>query len=150
MLNLPKKASQSMLGKCMPNVVFVSWVILIRGMAMSLNFKLDKIKNYETVTRKGDELNPVTNALIWSTMSVGLGSITEKNLQEWLVRLAFSDKLFGTMLKKDGEDRPFTRDELVAHIGLSCNVCDESRVKWTKRMTEHFMREAEYKLKKAA
>ena len=139
-----------MLVRYMPIVAFVSWAILIREIAMPLTFKLDKIKNYETVTRTGTELNPVTNALIWSTMSVGLGSITEKNLNEWIVRLEFSDKLFGTMLKKDGEDRPFTREELVAHIGLSCNVVDETRVKWTKRMTEHFMREAEYKMKKVA
>lgn len=125
---------------------------------MSLNFKLDKIKDYKTLCwvrldADGEKLNPVTDGLIWSTMSIGLGEITEKNINEWLVRLQFSDKLFGTLLIKAGEngervERPITREELVAHIGLRTNVTNETRAKWMKRMTERFMSDAEYALRK--
>ncbi len=117
---------------------------------MSLDFKLDKIKNYKTVTRYGNELSTVTNGLIWSTLSVGLGEITEKNVDEWMVRLALVDKLLGTMLKKNGESRPFTRDEVVTHIGLTTNVSNEKRPGWAKRMTERFFRDVERSLKNAA
>ena len=113
---------------------------------MSLNFKLDKIKNYTEVCHKGEELHPVTNGLIWSTMTVGLGEITAKNIDEWLIRLALADKLFGTMMfvgsgPNERQPRPFTREELVAHIGLTTNVSNETRNQFTKRQTEHFYRD---------
>lgn len=116
---------------------------------MSLNFKLDKIKDYQTVCWQDEKLSAVTDGLIWATMGVGLGEITEKNINEWLVRLTFSDKLFGTMLGLAGEkgervERPFTRWELVQHIGLRTNVVNEPRAKWMKRNAERFMSDTEY------
>ncbi len=121
---------------------------------MSLNFKLDKIKDYKTVCWDGDvmadgKMKLVTESLIWTTMQVGLGSITEENIPEWLVRLDLVDRLFGTMMVRyDGDKRvnvPFTKEDLVAHIGLTTNVSKETRTKFLKRTMDHFVRESEHR-----
>jgi len=116
---------------------------------MSLNFRFEKIKNWETVTKDGDRMSVVTESLIWSTMGVGLGKITEENVDEWMIRLAFLDKLMGPMMVRDGEPRPFTREELVAHIGLYTNVTNEVRTRWAKRVMENYFKEEEYRMKRA-
>src|SRR5574338_219821 len=102
---------------------------------MSLNFDLRKIPDaVKTDPRDSTKLNPITEALIWSSMSIDLGEITAKNVDEWMLRLALSDKLFGTMLHKDREPRPFTRAEVEAHIGLRTNVSTKNRAYFTKRV----------------
>lgn len=130
---------------------------------MSLDFRLNNIKDFQTVCwewrtpgveKDGKKLNPLTEGLIWSTMAIGLGEITEKNIDEWMARLAITDKLFGTMsVKWDGEKKiemPYTREELVMHIGLTTNVTNEKRPSWLKRTTTRFMEETDYKLQRAA
>lgn len=68
---------------------------------MSLSWNLQKIKNCDQVCFKDGNFNPVTNSLISATLFLGLNKITEKNVDEWMVRLAFNEKLFGTILKKN-------------------------------------------------
>lgn len=114
---------------------------------MSLNYTVDKIADYKNVCNVGDgdarRMNPVTEGLIWSSMSVGLDSIKKKNVDEWLVRLALTDALFGTMLKANREDRPFTRAEIESHIGLTTNVSNMTRKKWQDAAVSRFMRDTE-------
>ncbi len=75
-------------------------------------------------------------------MSVGLGAITAANAGEFYARLNLLEKLDGNRLIRaevDGE-RPseaasrITPDEVRQHIGLSCNVSDETRAAWLKRL----------------
>jgi hypothetical protein len=116
---------------------------------MSLNWDISKVRNNNEVCKINvgtaeQRLNPVTEGLIYATLTVGLGEITEKNVDEWMLRLGFTDRLHGTLLKKDRQDRPFTREEVVAHIGLRTNVSKETRAKFIKRHTESYFRDAEY------
>lgn len=113
---------------------------------MSLNYDLTSIKDHESVCFIGGNLNTVTEGIIFSSMTVGLGEITPKNVDEWMIRLTMADKLFGTILKLDGQQRSLTRQEIEAHIGLKTNVRNEKRPSWSKRMTEQFFREEEYKI----
>jgi hypothetical protein len=88
-------------------------------------------------------MNPVTNVLIWATIGVDLGSITEKNAAEFFARLRFTERLDGPFLiraevdgvRPEGEAAFVTEEEVAAHIGLSCNVVDKSRTQWLKRFT---------------
>jgi hypothetical protein len=115
---------------------------------MSLNWNVSKIHDYENVCwvkkEDGSEvLNGATNCLIWSTMAVGLGEISENNLEEWLWRLEF--------LKGVGRTEPnlCDLDLLEQHIGLKCNVIDEPRGKWSNRIIKTFKQDIDYKVRRA-
>lgn len=102
---------------------------------MALTYNFEKIKDYkETVWLPSGEMNPVTHALIFGTMSVGLGSITDKNVEEFAARFRIVEKLHGPFLRDAGGDRFITDEEFVAHIGLVCNVSNETRAKWASRL----------------
>src|SRR5581483_2508285 len=97
---------------------------------MSLTWNIEKVKDYDTVCWIEGELNPITNTLIWATMSVKLGEITEKNAAEFYARLAITEKITGPSVVKDGEPYYITPEDVEAHIGLYCNVINESRTKF--------------------
>lgn len=109
---------------------------------MSLRFDFERIKDYETTCYvDADELdadgtplrrlNPVTNSLVWSTISVKLGAITEANADEFYARYKFCERLDGPFLTGAG-GKPYrlTPEDVQAHIGLTCNVVNESRAKF--------------------
>lgn len=102
---------------------------------MSLSWNVENIKNYKEVCWLEDgKLNPVTNALIWSTISVGLGSITDKNLDEFVARFRIIEKLHGPTIYRDGKEAQLTDEEIAAHVGLYCNVSNETRAQWARRI----------------
>jgi hypothetical protein len=72
-------------------------------------------------------LNPVTNALIWLMMSLGLkGEITAQNAEEAVLQVMIEQRLHGALLQVRGEngealERYITPDEVRAHVGLKTN-----------------------------
>lgn len=106
---------------------------------MPLTWSLEDIKNYKEVcwidndddTRR---LSTVTETLIFATMAVRLGSITEANADDFYARLKIIERLDGPFMYKieDGErkDMLFTPEDVQAHIGLACNVTSESFAKF--------------------
>lgn len=132
---------------------------------MSLNYDLSKIKDYDAVcwteakedaawspTKKGDKvMNPITNALIWVTMQIGIGEITEENAVEFYSRIHFSEKLFGTNLSNGGEPYFLTFEDVRRHIGLKTNVFPkETDAKWGARLIKTFVAEQRSKIERAA
>lgn len=116
---------------------------------MSLNWNLTGIKDYEEVcfytateddprngVTKGDRLlKPETNSLIWLTLITGVGwGITEQNIQEFVWRVKFYERLEGAMLHLDGKPMPYTEEQIRQHVGLSTNVSYEPRAEWLDRM----------------
>lgn len=100
---------------------------------MSLDFKLGDIKNYRelcwTDSQLGHDckqLTGLTHALIWDTMTVGLGEVTEKNLDEWMYRLCIMDRVYPREMK-------ITRQDLVSHIGLRTNASTFTRAAFKKK-----------------
>ena len=124
---------------------------------MSLNYNLAHISDWENLCfieapadeptmgiTKGDRrINPLTETLIFLTVGVGIGDLTEANASEFYARLRFIEKLDGPMLiraqdpetgkRPEGVAAFITPDEVRQHIGLSTNVSTESRAKWMKR-----------------
>ena len=105
---------------------------------MALNWNIEKIQNYKKMCWDGDNLNPVTNTLIWGCMSVGMSEITDKNWKDFYLRINFLEKMGGTYLTNENGNYYITKKDVYNHIGLSTNVSNESRSKWLNR---YFKRE---------
>lgn len=108
---------------------------------MSLDYQLGGIKNWETVCRNEDKsLKSVTRNIIFSTMAVDIGHITEKNALEFFLRLQVSDAL-----SQWPKAEPITLEQIRQHIGLRTNVSDKPRASWFKRHFEGAEREILYR-----
>ena len=85
-------------------------------------------------------LNPVTNALIWATMTVGFWEITRKNWKEFYWRIQFYEKTRGAMLNayKDGKpsEKYMTPKEIHDHIGLSTNAEQLTKLQFIKKVAK--------------
>lgn len=121
---------------------------------MSLDWDLTKIENRQEVCWEknddgSDKLNPVTESLIWLTMAIDMGVITEENQSDFYCRVAMYEKLFGTMLShwKDGKkiSVPITPEDVHSHIGLRTNVSKGTDAAFRKRIVENFIREQKRK-----
>ena len=126
-----------------------------RERIMSLNFDVSKIKNYKEVTTaknaEGEDIwHPITDALIWQTMAVGMGQITEANVEEFYQRSRLYSNLFGDPIQfynektEKYETRPFTATEIHNHIGLSTNVSYEAPTKWRNRLWKYELERYNY------
>lgn len=87
---------------------------------MALHWDLTKCADSKALC-DGDEW-PITNAIIWSTIPIGLYKITAENLDEWIVRTAAYEKVCGAVLRNGEEPVPMRREWLAARIGLECNT----------------------------
>jgi hypothetical protein len=86
-------------------------------------------------------LNPITDALIWRSLLVGLNKITEKNLDEWMYRIYCNEIVFQDPFKaydfhetEGWVERPFCKQDLIDHIGLSTNVSNTTRKQFWKKL----------------
>ena len=115
---------------------------------MSLNYKLDKIKGYKEICwipntqGEGVLMNPITHNLIFSTISVGMGVITDENFEEFYFRLNICERLYDTP-----KDQRLSMQDVLDHVGLSTNVSFETRPKWIKRHMDYEWRETLYAAK---
>lgn len=126
---------------------------------MALTYELGSIADWEEVCqivatedqpmrgiKAGDRIqNPVTTSLIFATMSVGMGSITEENCSQFYSRIATYEALFGAFMYRaqDHVGSPnLTPKEVIAHIGLRTNVSKETDAAWSKRMMAHALSES--------
>lgn len=110
---------------------------------MSLNWDVSKVSEDVRLVADPDGgepvMNPVTNALIWATMAVGIGEITEKNVEEFYTRLHVWEIALGPYLSdtdKDGNRKPYlmTPTDVQNHIGLVANVAYESTAKFRAKV----------------
>lgn len=118
---------------------------------MSLNYDLKNVADFKTKCfykgRTDGRLQPVTQALVFATMAVDLGAITEKNVNEWRWRLEFLRSIgHGDWVYENDKSRSFTSDEVRAHIGLRTNVCDTKRPAFMKRWMRELERDVDGRL----
>ena len=114
---------------------------------MSLNWDLSKCKDVDKI--KGDGLPwVITECLIWYTMAVDLGSITEDNIDEFCTRMYITDNASTPMMYDGKEHRSITYAEVKDRIGLSTNVCHRTKAQFSKRIASMLRDGAESKLRK--
>ena len=110
---------------------------------MALNFNLEDVRkrlgedkwnlittNPHTRGTANEKWHTITDMLIWMTMAVDLGEITEDNLDEWEFRYGLLQGVNGPDFGIKGVDFYLTREDLENHIGLSTNVGTISRTRW--------------------
>ena len=103
----------------------------------------DDNKTYHVVVDDGivevhEIWHPVTEAIVWRTMSVGLGAVTEENIREFYSRSKLFDRITQTTpLYLKGVETHLTMSMLRNHIGLTTNVTNETRRKWMARIFDY-------------
>ena len=114
---------------------------------MALHFDLTAVENSdELYNADGSDLDGVTKTIVFATMNVGLGSITDENAGEFYARLTIIDKLMGPFIMDDARHSLLTPEAIIRHIGLKTNVAKESRPAWTKRIMTYVLDENARKL----
>ena len=85
-----------------------------------------------------------TEALIWLTMAVNMGQITEKNWRQFYTRVAFVERVFGARRRnREGGHVYFTPAEVKDHIGLTTNVAKMTDAQFTKHTFKNFALDCE-------
>jgi len=121
---------------------------------MSLDWRLDKIKDYEnlcfvpTGEKKADgtdkvKLASIAEGLIWTCMVIDMGGITAKNAEEFARRTMIVEQALGPMLS-DGKDNDYylTLADVQAHVGLSTNVHTKGKVQFRTILERKIERDA--------
>jgi hypothetical protein len=111
---------------------------------MALHWDLSKCKDVESL--KSKEEWPISDVIIIHTISVGLGSITEKNLDTWVERMSVLQLVHGSFVGAwvDEEKIPIyiTRKDLAKRIGLTTNASTLSEAQFYKSVKERLQRNA--------
>ena len=114
---------------------------------MALNWDGTNIKNFSSVSRNDDgSFSEETELLIFYTMNLGMGLITESNVDKFILRFRMYEVLFGMSKWRnvDGERINAISDTLIRkHIGLRTNASSISDAQFNKNMLKQLVREAE-------
>lgn len=101
---------------------------------MSLDWDCEKCANPIPVDK---EESGIRHALIWATVPLALGSITEDNVDEWVFRLFHQKRLGLNYMYIDATVEPPEVEGWVRRwIGMVTNAKTEPRKKWLKAMCE--------------
>jgi len=113
---------------------------------MSLNWTVKEINDWENVCwieHEGkDYLNGITESLIFGTIGIGFGSITEENCIDFYNRSIIVADVYGMPINEFPEDsneiirRNFTLNEIRQHIGLWTNAENLSDKEFMERMNK--------------
>ena len=109
---------------------------------MALHFELKNVKDFQTkcFSLMG-RINPKTEALIWTTMSVGMNKITEENYKEFHTRYTFANQLMGWV-------QDISLEDVQEHIGLWTNATERTWNQFTKIVIENWCRDNKFNPKK--
>lgn len=103
---------------------------------MSLDYNLGDITNFKKVCLTPKKhVKPKTEAIIWVTMLIEMGTISEHNYKEFYRRVHFYQLLF------EERSSEITLEDIKAHVGLRTNVINKSNAAFRKRMWEIFSEE---------
>jgi hypothetical protein len=113
---------------------------------MSLDWSVTDMKNYDVLTTFVESTgnrkwHPVTETLIWATMSVGINDLTEKNWREFYERLHLKERVMGPSLRRhkhwNDEKNFITPTEVFMHIGLSTNASSKTKKQFLEDLYAH-------------
>lgn len=91
-------------------------------MDMALHWDITACENSAALTADDDSA-AFTDFVIWTTMGVGIGKITEANWSEFYARMVVA-----------GYAKNLDPEWVHRYVGLSTNVSNETRLQWMKRV----------------
>tara|TARA_Y100000310_G_C20627686_1_gene786876 strand:- start:390 stop:857 length:468 start_codon:yes stop_codon:yes gene_type:complete len=138
---------------------------------MSLNYNLGKIVDRDTIcwedvpddysrgmmdmirvdedTGQQQRMSPITSAIIFGTMTIGLNAVTEKNFDDFHDRMIIVQTVYDTVMimERSGPDDPFVKrpisyTELRQHIGLTTNATSMTKREFKEQIMKNLYRDA--------
>ena len=123
---------------------------------MALHWNLNAIPDHESLCfmaspyndpahgiKKGDRImNPVSNTMIWVTLAIDIGNWTPAAMPEVWARISTYQALFGALMADQDGPIYLTKDQVMAHVGLSTNVSYKSKTVWRKHVMDRADKEA--------
>jgi len=110
---------------------------------MSLNWDATKVENFEEkfYEKCGDEqrVKGSAEAMIFSTMFLGINTITEKNVEDFFVRMNMWERTFGNLRT---HSEKFSLEEIREYIGLHTNASPMTKTQFRKRLFDSLQAEA--------
>lgn len=100
---------------------------------MSLNWNMENVDKLEDLHSDDNEW-AISESIIWATMMVDLGEITEDNIDEWAYRLALLQAVWGANMSASGNPFYLTKEHIERRVGLSVNVGNMTRNQWLKKL----------------
>jgi len=93
---------------------------------LSLNWDMTKVVNTEELYEANGDLKPVSKAIVFYTMIVDMGEITEKSAREFATRVRMHHQALGSLLSNDYK---VTLRDIERHIGIKTNVFPQKTTK---------------------
>jgi hypothetical protein len=94
----------------------------------------------------GEQWHPVTEAIVWRLMAVGMSSITLENLEKVYIRVRTYEHLADTAMAFERNGKlcrcPITRQDIINHIGLSTNVSTLTDAQFKQKIYDMAVRAA--------
>jgi hypothetical protein len=110
---------------------------------MPLNWNITQCQNHEELL--DDSVWGKTDALIWTTMVIGIPEITEDNADEFFARVETVQRVTGNLCIWNGDPYYFDYQDIVRRIGLHTNASRLTKAGFFKHVTNI----SDYNLKKA-
>jgi len=105
--------------------------------------------DFDCTKSRLDEVSPgVKQGLVFYTMFVGMGDIKDSNIDEFIARIRFHEKIDGPICSTDGEPYSVPDEDIRKAIGLRTNVGFESRQKFAKRMIDSLWRQVDAQVRR--
>lgn len=102
---------------------------------MSLNWDSNKCAN---PIPANDVEHSERECLIWGSISLDMGEVTDANAEEWYFRFKFLERAGRAITSQ-----PMRMDVIKRWVGLKMNVITLPRKKWTKRIMDSIERDVE-------
>jgi len=108
---------------------------------MPIKWDISAVENYETLCLDGDKtkLNQVSSTILYMSMFVELGTITEKNFKEFYIRTELYQLLFGDVAIANESEYKIDRvrltiQDIYNHIGFKVNIKSVGRTAYLAKL----------------
>lgn len=109
-----------------------------KGRTMSLDFDTSKVA-HELVRAKDGSMTGLAQTMIFMSMFVDLGEITEKNVKQFYKRAFLFEHSCGALRQTDKGELFVTEEEVRSFIGLKTNVANKTEAQWQRAHAKRLM-----------